>query len=103
MTPPDAMQIPNAELHMFPGHNFFISVLLCAILAAIKNPHPTSISAPAKICAYAYLPPSFWINCPAIGGPVKTAKLTMVKIIPILVPIILKFVVKLLKVAGNKL
>ena len=42
------------------------------------------------------------MSCPAMGGPVSTAKLTIVKIMPILVPAILKFVVKLLKAAGKR-
>jgi hypothetical protein len=43
------------------------------------------------------------MSCPAMGGPVSTAKLTMVKIIPILVPLIFTFVVRLLRAAGKRL
>jgi hypothetical protein len=72
-------------------------------LDAIRRQHPTNITMPAKIWPYSYSPPFLWISSPAIGGPVNVAKLKIVNTIPILVPAILKSVVKLERAVGKRL
>ena len=91
--------------HCYPAQPYILKInfLLLQILAAIRKQLPTVRSNPANICAYWYSPCFAWISAPAIGGPVNTAKLTIVNIIPILVPIIRKSVVRLLRVAGKRL
>ena len=98
----------NAKHHPcnypFPSHplshlNQYLPI--CAIRAPTKHAHPAIRDPPAKICAYSYPPPFLWISCPAIGGPVNTAKLTIVNTMPIRVPIIFRSVVNELRVAGK--
>lgn len=66
-----------------------------AALAAIKIPVPSNILVPPNNCTAKKLPPSASISAPAIGAPVKVQTAKIVKIIPILVPIFDKSVVKL--------
>lgn len=85
-----------------PSHNFALNVLFFAYLAAQSKLHPIIISTPAKTCAPTYRPPILWMSCPAIGGPVKTAKETSVKTMPIRVPAMRRSVVRLERVAGKR-
>lgn len=71
------------------------------IFAADKNPHPINITVPEKICAYSNPPSFFWISCPAMGGPVRTAKETMVNTMPMRVPCMRKLGVREDRVAGK--
>lgn len=72
-------------------------------LAAIRKLPPTIIALPANSCAPRYLPPMRWIRAPDSGVPVKEAKLTTLNTIPILTPAFFKSLVRLDKVAGNRL
>lgn len=77
-------------------------LLILANFAAIKNPHPTAIELPANALAPVY-PAGLAIMAPAIGGPVSTAKLTIVKTMPIRTPSLRRSVVRKDRAAGKRL
>ena len=86
-----------------PIQNFALNsnpVLATREAKRARNPH--RMTDPANIWACRYRPWLFWIRAPARGAPVKVAKLTTVKTIPILTPALFKSTVKLDRVAGNK-
>lgn len=73
-----------------------------AALAATKIPVPSNMVVPPNSCIAKKLPPSASINAPAIGAPVKVQNAKIGRIIPILVPIFDKSVVKLDSADRNK-
>jgi len=73
-----------------------------ATLAAIKIAVPSNMLVPPNSCTARKLPPSASISAPAIGAPVRVQNAKIVKIMPILVPIFDKSVVKLESADMNK-
>lgn len=72
-------------------------------LDAAKKPAPNTNEAPAKACAPVYFGPAALMIAPAIGGPVRVAKLFVVQTMPIRMPVFDTSAVSLVKLAGNKL
>lgn len=71
------------------------------IRQAIKKMVPRHRQVPPNVKAYLYSPSPFLISIPAIGGPVKFAKLMIEYTMPILVPAFRKSVVRDDKAAGK--
>ena len=70
--------------------------------AMVKAAAPRSILVAAQTCAPRYVPPSVWISAPATGLPVKLAKATTLKTIPILVPSLLRSSVSAARETANR-
>lgn len=71
-------------------------------LATIRIPVPINMLVPPNSCTARKLPLSASISAPAIGAPVRVQIATIGKIIPILVPIFDKSIVKLDSADRNK-
>jgi hypothetical protein len=72
-------------------------------LDATKKADPRTKETPAKAWAPVYVGPAARMIAPAIGGPVRVAKLFVVQIMPIRIPVLETLAVSLARLGGNKL